>query len=202
ATGRPLPDAVITVEREPAGRRVILRSTQDGRYLAAFLDAGRYTAVFERLGYMPTRVEGVVVGPGERVELPIALRPATGGGGQDVRRASAALSTFGPAAPQHWAAAPGAPALPLEGGGLLALAKLSSRFDADLGADGLPGSMTQVLIDGVPAMPRASRLARHARDMAFPIASLGGARTLPVVQDAEWPGSAGGSLMGLTRGGG
>ena len=179
----------------------VIDASWSGRFELAFLPPGTYDLLAERLGYRPRRVEGIPVRAGRRIGLDVTLAEATPPIGEvDVER-------FGAAA----AADAGADfsafefdALPTPDHQLGDLAILSSISAADLSAEGLPASLTDIVVDGL-----SLETARHPaflgdpfRTASVPLGAVGLAALRPGAVDVEWPGGAGGRLVAYTRQGG
>jgi hypothetical protein len=192
--GEPLARVELTLTDR--GTRLVRHARTDrrGRFAFEFVPAGDYEVRAEKIGYRPAVVLGVRIGAGATVELTLRLLatapPVRGvdtltfaGGG--VARAWAVLGEFADLAD---------PSRTLRG-----VAGVVSTMDAEQGAEGLPGRLGALALDGL-----ARRAARHPADGgAFdawlaPLTGLAYAEHSSA-NDVEWPGVGGGLLLGDTR---
>jgi hypothetical protein len=197
--GRPLSGTTVTLTNERTGRQQFLRSGRDGRFATGFVAPGRYRVLFELLGYAPEIVGDIVIPPGQRVNLPVILVRV-----QAEVEPSAAPSDITAIAgvetpPSQWITARGASALPFDGLGLNAATLMISRAGALREVEGLPASMSTIVVDGIPAALRPRDLGAQARAASFALSGFDLVELVTDANDIEWPASGGSFITALTR---
>lgn len=200
STGRPVPAASITLTNERTGRQQFLRASRDGRFTTGFVAPGRYTALFESLGFVPELLGDIVVVPGQRVALPVTLvRSQTERVDPSAARMDITAIGGVEAPPSQWMTTRGASALPFDGLGVNAATLLSSRAGPLGDVEGLPASMTTLVVDGIPAALRPRELGTYVRSASLPLSSFDLVELVTDAADVEWPASGGSLLTALTR---
>ena len=165
----------------------------------SFVPPGTYELRVEALGYQPVLIRPLSVPVGDGIHLEATLQPAGG--------VVAEVDTVAPGSEvsSHWGVPGGVQLGPDQVANhpdlrddLTGLATLVSFVDAGLGMAGLPGSMTETFIDGVPFRP-----ARHPAlqgegswSPLLPRSAVAGVQALSAPGDTEWSG--GGSVLSLT----
>ncbi len=198
---RPLFAVTITITDRTTGRRWIVRTNRAGVYTVDNLVAGRYDALFERLGFDPQRVEDIGVHPGERRDISVRLVTAQGPAVQTrVRAAEPSIALAAQSGPDRWmTGATTTASLPLDAGDVATAAATSSATGARFDVEGLPLGMQSVLIDGIPSAARLTPRALRARAAAFPLAAMSMAGLTTMTPDVEYNSSAGGHFAAATR---
>lgn len=201
--GGELPGTVLLEARRlPDGPGRAAEVSRTGSFELERLTPGTYEVLAEAPGYRPRVVRDVAVRPGEEVRIAVSLEPAeppvtrrdTVTARQDV-----AVGVAGDA-PLRLGREMLAD-LPAPTRTVSDLARLASTYDMRLGVEGLPGSFTDLVVDGLPYTP-----ARHPRIAApdpagIPAPRIGMERLVPAAggTDVEWSGSAGGYLRTGSR---
>jgi hypothetical protein len=199
-TGAPLSDVeLIVTDREVGGLRVVTVG-RDGTFRVSPLPPGSYSVRADRLGYRPKQIDAVPLRPGERLELEILLTPATPpieleqvrfeGGGAGSR------SGFG-----QWLSTIPLARLPWERRELGEVAGLSTTATDALEIEGLPASLSTLMIDGVRYTPvRHPDLDRGDPGfITLPLAAFESAELVTADPDMEWTGFSGGALAAYSR---
>jgi hypothetical protein len=203
SAGAPLSGVTITLTNLANGRQVFVRSNRTGGWSSDLLDPGTYNILFERLRFAPHLVEGVVVSAAARRVLSVELAEATG---TDITRrvsqAGASTALSGAAGPGRWFTSGNAAALPFDTESLGALLRTTSFAGMRDDIEGLPGSLTGTILDGVPLVPRPRGFDVFQRTAATPLAYFAQTGLIHTDADVEYPGAGGGYLTGYTRTGG
>jgi hypothetical protein len=198
SASRGVPTSTITLVNLRTGRQQLLRSSRNGRFTTEFVPPGRYQALVERIGFVPQRVDEILVQPGQRVRLLVTLARSSGEGGpQGATRSQAAGVVDAP--PQHWLTSRGAAPLPFDGLSVSAVALLSSRAGPALDVEGLPASMTTLVVDGVPSLQPGGEIGTIARTSGLALSNFDLVDLLTVAPDVEWPGAAAAYITAFTR---
>ncbi len=199
--GNALVDAGIRVTESATGVSWSVSSDEEGRFQLFLLRPGDYDIFVEEIGYQPRRIEAVPVGPGDRRRVELILEPV------QLPVDAVAVGPFpGPAANSRAGVGQRFRSfeivgLPEERRELTELGRLSTVADEELAAEGLPGWMSQLAIDGIPF---ASTLhpdlppGRIAAE-AFPLSGFEMAELMTNAIDVEWSGAAGPYLSAQTR---
>jgi hypothetical protein len=194
--GGVVPQALLTLSAQEGGFRRQATADQDGGFSFGIVEPGTYEIRAEAIGFRPQVITPVHVGGGDATVLRIELQPT--------RPPVEAVDTVAaPAAgPSLWrpgGARVGATridGLPDVWNDLASVVALSSRADAHLGSEGLPGEFTLVVADGVP-FHRASHPVMRGEELSTPLFSRTGLASVDVLDapaDIEWSGSASGFL--------
>ncbi len=201
-SGQPLSRVHVTLTAEGTGAPQELETGRSGQFEFGLLAPGTYELVAERLGEQPMRVEGIVIGSGSRVRIPIELSPAAP-----------------PVTNVHvvrWGARGGASAgtdgaprfadlelnrLPHVSREIAELGRFSSSSSASLASEGLPGRFAGVVVDGVayegaqhPGLPQTI-----LPTAPFAVSAFDGLEMLGGGVDVEYAGFAAPRLVGFTR---
>ncbi len=202
--GAPLYNVTVTITSRSNGQRSTVRTDHEGLYASELLTPGHYDALFERLGFVPERVEDVLVVAGGRRNLGVTLNLAHGPvQSRRTRAPNALLSLSGPSAPDHWlVSGANIAAMPFDGLGLNGLFHTASLAGAHHDVAGLPGSMSGLVVDGVPLVQRGRRFEQFMHQASLPLAWLGQVGLEINNADVEYPGAAGGYIIGHSRRGG
>ena len=202
--GHVVEGAGTTVRDVETGQERFTSVGTTGHFVFPLLPPGEYEIRVEQLGYRPTVVRSVVVRPGQTVEVPVRIETAEppivnidtvffGGGG-----------STGSLPESRFISRLELNEYPGDRAELADLGRFSSATSPFLDTEGLPGSMSGLVIDGI-----TYRNARHPLlDAVFP-----GVTALPRSSaaqadimlnglDVEWSGFSGSILSTHTRRGG
>lgn len=192
--GTGVPGALITLTASGAGASQQATTNGVGGFLFSVVSPGTYELRAEALGYHPLVARNLVVAGGERGSVVLRLTR-----GEPADPVIDTVSIAGSATSRHAGSAVrisarDTRALPHRSQDLASLAGLSTRFDASLGAQGLPGDMTLVYADGVPfyRAPFPGARGELIPDALFPRAAVSSVSALHVAPDIEWAGSGAG----------
>jgi hypothetical protein len=196
---RPIPGALITLTSLDRGGSRETTADGSGRFRFTLVGPGSYEVRAEALGYRPVIARTLTLAGGGRASLALQLvqapppvltvdtvaMGAAGGGRFDaagLRLGAAELD-----------------GLPHRFDEPSSVAALDPTLDASLGAQGLPGSLTLTMVDGLPfyATPHPVAAAEQLVGPAFPRSALSAVSVPRTAPDVEWPGTAGGRV-GLT----
>ncbi len=203
AEGNGLPGAVVTIRSIELGMSREATTDLQGIYTLEFLTPGQYELRVEAFGYRPVVYPLIRVEAGTARTLDVALNQAP----PPVMRvdtAAVASTSLG-----RWrGSGPAAFSQDLDTyrsllGGWTSLARFSSDLDPSLGAQGLPGTMTAQVVDGVPFYPARHPYLRgeSTGSPAFPAYLLARASVQLDPADVYWLGSPGSTLAADTRAG-
>ena len=201
ATGQPLPGALVTLTSLGAGGSRETTTNASGAYSFGLVAPGSYEIRAEALGYRPVVARPLTLGGGERGGVSLVLTAAP------PPVLTVDTITLGGATTSRWRAggtrfgAGEIEGLPHRFDDLTSVAALATSGDASLGSQGLPGTMSLVIADGVPFYRAAHPLAR-AEQLAGPLfgrSSLAAVTVLEDAADIESAGSAGGYVSVSTR---
>lgn len=199
--GELLAGATIQAVAVDAGVDQTTESTAAGDFRLAFLPPARYDVVVEQLGFRPRRIVGVPLRPGTQVRLDIDLAAATPPiDAVDTLRVVSGTLAGSRAGLDQWVGLLPVQGLPGEDRGISLLASLSSESDARLETEGLPGRLTGLVVDGLPAdFATHPHLPASLRAAPFLLPGLEGAELVTNGADVEWSDHAGGFLGLFTR---
>jgi hypothetical protein len=207
-SGAPLGEVLLTLEQRGTGLARVANTPHSGRFNFAMVPPGDYDLLVERLGFLPRRLRGLVVAAGRTLRVDLTVN-RTAGLVRNVDTASfhAGALTGGPAGVGQWFGAVALEDLPTRGRDLSELARLAPNTTVDidgLAVEGLPGALTNLVVDGVPFVPaRHPRLDPGGTDAAaFPLPAFARAELVTTGADVEWTGSSGAFLHGFSRSGG
>ena len=151
AAGEPLADALVVLEEQRGGTQSLF-SDDRGRFRFSFLRPADYTLAIEVIGYAPTHTTDIPVRPGRDLRVDVVLDAVQTASPEPViRRFAGGALRPGPGGRAQWLPRP--ETLPAERQELRDLGRLSSWTDESLGFEGLPASMSALLIDGAPFRP-------------------------------------------------
>ena len=194
--GQPVGGVDVSVLDNVTGIRRGRITPRSGVFSFDLLLPGDYSVLVQQFGYRPVVYRRVPIRAGSRIDLQVVLIQGMPGAGVDT------VSYPGvPAGGAHVALHGGPPGddfAELVDQSRLATgaSALLPGTDGDLGAEGLPGRLGAIVVDGVARWsPRHPRLVTGAPDgAAFPQSSLRSVELLAGGFDAEWPGASGGVL--------
>ena len=201
ATGQPLSGALVTLTALGVGGTHETTTNASGSYSFGLVAPGSYELRVEALGYRPVVARPLTLGGGERGGVSLVLTAAPPPvltvdtltlGGATTSRWRAGGTRFGAAEIEG---------VPHRFDDLTSVTALGTSGDGSLGSQGLPGTMSLVVADGVPFYRAAHPLAR-AEQLAGPLfgrSSLAGVTVLEDAADIESAGSAAGYLAVSTR---
>ncbi len=203
STGQPVRGALVTLSGVGSSGAHETTTDAGGAFVFGLLAPGSYEIRAEALGYRPVLARTLVLSGGDRAHVPLTIN-ASAPPILTVDTVALAASVSG-----RWSAGSSTlgageiDGLPFRDEDLAQVSALSSPFDGALGSQGLPGSMTLLIVDGVPVYRAPHPLARAERASfaAFPRSSLGALSTRPHAGDVEASGAAGAYLFATTRSG-
>jgi hypothetical protein len=198
AAGQPLSGALLTLTSLDRGGTREETADASGLFRFALLAPGSYELRAERLGYRPViaRTLSLNGGARARVDLTLEQAPPPVLTVDTVAISTAAGSRFVAGGMRLGSAEINE--LPYRYEDVTSIAGLDSHLDGSLGADGLPGSMSLTVVDGIPVYDIPHPVARSEQLSGPTIArtSLSGV-AIQSAPDVEWGGTAG-SRVGLT----
>lgn len=201
ASGAPLGEVYVQLTPVTGGPQRMGITDRTGLFAARLLTPGIYSALVERLGYQPVRVEGVPVQAGRTLAISVLLESVEGAveaprvvpyrGTVSTASRPGAGRVFGR---REIATAPDRDRLTGE------VLILSSLGEDDLAVEGLPGRLGGLVVDGV-----LHGVAEHHGSRRDPLRSLLYSLDGPVQlelaagrPDLQWPTTAGALLSGVT----
>lgn len=201
STGRPIPGALVTLSSVGGGGSHETTTDGSGGYAFALVAPGSYEIRAEALGYRPVIARTLVLSGGDEARVPLSLNVAPP---PVLTVDTVALGAVGASRWQAGGTRFGAAdiaGLPYRDEDLSGVAALSSSLDASLGAEGLPGSLTRLVADGVPVYraPHPRARAERTSFAAFPRSALGGVSVRENTADVEAGSSAGAYVFLDTR---
>ena len=204
ASGPPVEEARVVATSVTSGWERVELTLPSGAFQFTQVPPGEYELLVEIIGYGPVRVVGLPIRPGELTRVPVTIQSAA----PPVLRAdtvSLDVGLTGIVTPGsgRWIQGDEVNDYPDPLRTISSLSSLSSLFDPHMGSAGLPASMTQTLVDGIPFSP-----ARHpwlpgggTEALILPRSGLA-YLTFPEAQtDIEGQGGAGGYVAVGTRAG-
>ena len=203
--GRPVAQARVVAASVTSGWERVELTERGGAFQFPQVPPGEYDFLVEIIGYGPVRVIGIPIRPGERTRVPVTIAPAV----PPVLRVdtvSLAIGLTGIVIPGggRWIQGDEVDDYPDRLRTISSLSSLSSRFDPFMGSEGLPASMTQTFVDGIPFSP-----ARHpwlpgggTEALILPRSGLAYLAFPEAQTDIEGQGGAGGYTVVGTRSGG
>jgi hypothetical protein len=206
ADGVALRNASVFLVHARGGMQRDAETTLDGRFAFGLLAPGTYEVRVEQLGYAPLVARAITVLAGRDTRLRLQLNAAA----PPVVRVDTVFGagTAGPPAPSGAAVtATRLDLLPLVS--TAGATRLWSVAAADLGSEGLPGSMSELHLDGVRRAVAGHPVTGtgSARALGLPLAGLEVLQFATDAPDTELRGTPGGHLLarstpGLSRPGG
>ena len=173
-------------------------SDRSGRFSISLVAPGLYTLRVESLGFRPVVLTDLAVPAGERLPVEVLLSPASGVV-TDVDSVAAGVTFSGRQSRSGERIGPDAGrGLAFRTGALNEVAALSTSMDRYLGVEGLPGSMTPILVDGVlvSLAPHPSIRSEATASPLLNLATFSSLDILATPADVEWWG--GGGALALT----
>ena len=204
ASGQPIERARVVAASVTSGWQRIVLTPPSGAFRFTQVPPDEYELLVEIIGYGPVVVVGIPIRPGERTRVPVTIAPAP----PPVLRVdtvSLDLGLTGIVTPGggRWISGETVNDYPDRLRTISSLSSLSSRFDPSMGSEGLPASMTQTFVDGIPFSP-----ARHPwlpggglEALILPQSGLAYLAFPEVQTDIEGQGGAGGYTVVGTRSG-
>jgi hypothetical protein len=200
--GDPIFDAFVVLSDQESSFTWTRRTDRTGRFRFSLLAPGNYSLFAETLGFMPKVTSNIPVLGGIAADVEVYLAP-TAPPVVRVDTVSFAGGVRGRTRPGlgQWFGRPEIRGFPDRNRQLLDLTRLSSTADELAGVDGLPGSMTGVVVDGATLFTaRHPYLSADAfRTSALPRSFFSQGFLLRNARDTEWGGAAGGFLVGQGR---
>lgn len=175
---------------------------REGRFDVAYVPPGRYDLHVEALGHRPKVVRDVPVRPGRSVSITVDLVPTSPPVEtvDTIRFSVAAEPRLRPSV-GRWIDSEELRSLPDRRRSFTRLGDLSTALDETLGAEGLPGRLSDLIVDGVRFSP-----VRHPAGSGdplvgavFPRGALSSAEILLNDVDVEWAGSPAAFLSGFSE---
>lgn len=199
--GRPVHQALITLNAIGAGSAQSGSTTPSGSFSISLVSPGSYELRVEALGYRPLLARGLTISGGEtrRVDLVLSAAPPPVLTVDTITLAGAASSRWRSGGIQFGGNEINA--VPHRTEDLASVVSLSTAFDESLGAQGLPGEMTLIVADGIPfyRAPHPTARSEMVSGGLFPRSALSGVTAQHHGSDIEWAGAAGGYVGLATR---
>ena len=202
--GGPLGDALVSLIQRGTGLTRLFTTAKNGRYSFTMIPPGSYDLLAEHLGYLPRRIEGVVLTPGRTLRVDVLVMRTEGPVRTvDSTRFRAGVLAGGPAGAGQWFGDLALRALPSVDRQISTVGRYATNSDQSLEVEGLSSRLSELTVDGVPFIPaRDPVLTSRAYDwVAFPVGFFDRAQLLTTAADVEWFGAGSGFLSGYTRGG-
>lgn len=170
-----------------------------GRFSFASIQPGEYDLSVEALGYRPLDVLGIAILPAKMTSLALSVTPEPPPVTRRDTTLSAATGGRIRGTGERWVAGNEATTIPAFSRSLAEISWLSSSMDTGMGAEGLPGSLTRIFIDGFRFTPASTSLAEGKLGAVLPRGALGYLNVIPSVNDAEWWNEGGAVIAIGTR---
>ncbi len=204
-SGRALERVRIVASSTTSGWEHVVLTPRSGEFQLTQVPAGEYELFAEIIGFGPVRVLEIPIRPGQVTSVPVILSAATPPVIRiDTVSLDAGLTSIVTPGSGRWLQGDELDNYPDRLRTISSLAALTSRFDRSMGSEGLPASMTQTFVDGIPFAPaRHPRLGGgEAETLIFPRTGAGYLAFPESQVDIEWQGGAGGySVIGTQSGG-
>lgn len=200
--GRPLIEASVLLTETASGLTRTASTSYTGRFSITVLPPGEFELFVERFGYRPQRIMGIPVRPGRKVDLVIELEPAPPPVDSVHVVLYRASALAGSRAGESQGISPfELHRLPDRSRELGEALRSSTIATPELEIEGLPRSLSGVVVDGVPFTgARHPDLADGSLPgSAFPLSAFDRVELVTNGIDVEWSGFAGGYLAGHTR---
>lgn len=196
ALGTPLRDVLVTMTEPATGARQAVFTDRFGSYRFAFLQPGTYDLRAERLGFQPAVLAGVPVRPGHVARVDLRLPESGPAAAVDSAAYAGGAIAGGSPGSSQWAPARLIDAVPFAAPRLDAVARMFSNTGTDLGAEGLPGWLSSVALDGYTfrPVPHPAQRGAWGSTTGFATAGISSAQFLTIPSDVEWDAGAGGIL--------
>ncbi|MGH7449054.1 MAG: carboxypeptidase-like regulatory domain-containing protein, partial [Longimicrobiales bacterium] len=201
-TGASVLEALVTVREVTAG---LVHETDTGRrgvFSFVFLAPGEYELTVEQIGFAPRRVTDIHVRQGRNQQMTITLRAAASSGvQQEVERFHGAVAPASLYGGSQWLPAFALRSVPganREAGDVLRMASIA---DDRWSVEGLPASLSVLLLDGTEFRPAAHPQLGDEGPAAAPFA-LTGIESAELVTNGvavDWSGAAASFLSAQSR---
>ena len=204
ASGQPIAQARVVATSATSGWQRVELTPRSGAFQFTQVPPGEYELLVEIIGYGPVRVVAIPIRPGQDVRVPVTIAPAAPPV-LLVDTVSVDIGLTGIVTPGsgRWIQGDLVNDYPDRLRTISSLSSLSTLFDPFMGSQGLPASMTQTLVDGVPFVP-----ARHpwlpgggTEALILPRSGLAYMAFPEVQTDVEAQGGAGGYTVVGTQSG-
>lgn len=200
-SGEALYEALVTLRDTASGMQRSGFTGRGGTFSFQFLAPGEYELHVERVGFAAGRLVGIAVRPGREAEVVATLGSGTGAEGVDVRRPESAALAVGRPGASQWLPAFAIAGLPAAQRTIAELFRLASTSDGAGSVEGLPSSLSSLVIDGTVFRAAAEPGGRD-RTNAFALSAVHTAHLVTNGVDVEWGDAAGALLSVHTRRGG
>jgi hypothetical protein len=198
-SGQPLAEALVTLAAAADGFTYNATTDRLGTYRFNLIAPGQYQLSVERIGFTPVLVRSVAIRAGAALPLVTVLHLSEG-----VATAVDTLASAAAAAPRFGGVEPLAVGTPSSQVALRHavgdLTRSSARMSADGSAEGLPGMLGGMILDGALFRPvRHPLLPGGLEASPLPLAGLASGEVVTNGVDVEWGRAAGGVLMAASR---
>lgn len=192
--GQPIPRAVVTLEALAGGTSQEAVTGAGGTFAFPLAAPGTYEIRAEAFGYRPVIARTLDLAGGDAVRVPLSLVAATPPVVSVDTVAIEATAAIRARAGGVRLGGADIDELPTRFGDLSTIVARAPAFGPGLGSQGLPGSMSVVMADGIPVYRAAhpTRRSEHVADAFFPRTLLSSVTAFHNPADAEWAGAAGG----------
>ena len=203
-SGQPVEQARVVAASVTSGWEHVELTQESGAFQFTLVPPGEYELLVEIIGYGPVRVVGIPIRPGELTRVPVTIAPAAPPVLRvDTVSLEAGLTGIVTPGGGRWIQGDEVNDYPDRLRTISSLSSLSSLFDPYMGSEGLPASMTQTFVDGIPFSP-----ARHpwlpgggTEALILPRSGLAYVAFPEAQTDVEGQGGAGGYISVGTRAG-
>jgi len=194
----------VFAQAEAGGAAQVAETDRSGRFVIRQAMPGTYRLVAEKLGYQPKQLEDVPLVAGRSIEVRLVLAPLNSTpDGLEVERFAAPAMGWSRPGFARWSGRLESDAIPHERTDLHDLAGTATFVGPGLGMEGLPGSMTQYVLDGARFAPLLHPHLSGSRPLSpRPLSGTYGLELLSNPLDVEWHGAAGGFYRSTSIGGG
>jgi hypothetical protein len=204
SAGGPVQGAMLTLVHTVSGVARSVTPSGSGTFEFGVLPTGEYELRAEQFGYRPLLLTGVVVRPGQRLEVPVEMTAVTGPAERvdTLRLRGARLAGRSPGMLEEVGAGR-LSSYPTVRRELADLARQSSMSSSDLEMQGLPAWLSGIRVDGmeVGTLESAALVPGSSRTAALPLAMFERGAVVATNPDVEWS-SAGGAIEAFTARGG
>lgn len=198
STGGPVGSVSVTLASSGTGIDRRFTSDRSGRFTVPLVAPGVYSLRVESLGYRPLVVTELSVPAGEKLPVEVTLTSVSGVVSEVDSTAAGVTYSGRQTRSGERIGSDAGRRLAFETGSLTEVAALSTSMDRYLGVEGLPGSMTTVIVDGA-LLQTTRHPGIRSEATASPLVDLPLLSTVEVLAtpaDVEWWG--GGGALALT----